>query len=184
MIASSPQPLDWFPFNIVMVISESLLTFLYCYGIVLTEVSQLEENMTLLVSQVEALHGDIEYPFEHSFTENLYYAGLAKSVLDTAKIRYASEFSVAEGKAYETLDMTFVSVEQVYTFLLFEQRYMVAEARKALTAIPKPSLFRRSRTVHVNSDAVVQQLITSYTRVIQILDVRKKTELSQAVTLS
>jgi hypothetical protein len=131
--------------------------------------------MTLLVSQVEALHGDIEYPFEHSFTENLHYTGLAKSVLDTAKIHYASEFSVADGKAYETLDMTFISVEQ---------RYMVAEARKTLAATPKPSLFHRSRTVHVNSDTVVQQLIASYTRVIQMLDVRKKTELSQAVTLS
>ena len=140
--------------------------------------------MTLLVSQVEALHGDIEYPFEHSFTENLHYTGLAKSTLDAANIQYDSEFSVANGTAFETLDMTFVSVEQAYTFLLFEQRYMVAEARKALTAPSKPSLFRRSRTVHVDSDAVVQQLIASYTRIIQMLDVHQNTELPQAVTLS
>lgn len=140
--------------------------------------------MTLLVSQVEALHGDVEYPFEHSFTENLHYTGLAKTTLEAAKIQYDSEFSVVEGKAYETLDVMFTSVEQVYTFLLFEQRYMIAETRKALTTPPKPSLFRRSRTVQVDSDAVIQQLISSYTHVIQMLDVRKTVTPSQAVTLS
>ena len=138
--------------------------------------------MTLLVSQTEALKGELKFPFVHDFQGSLHYGELAKQVLTKNEVPHVSDIYVQDGKAAETVTITFLDVEQVVAFLAFEKRYVTAELRKEeLSNLPKKRLFKR--TAKHSNGASHSRLSKSYADVISMLTSSVEKKIKETVKL-
>jgi len=130
--------------------------------------------MTLLVSQIESTKGSVTFPFVQEFVTTLYYGNILKPVLETTGTSYTSDISAVEGEAVETLVITFNSVEQVFSYLLFEQRYVIAEMLKETAAleqqkIRKPGSFKKVPVPTTPADEIIRRISRSYSNVMALV---------------
>lgn len=142
--------------------------------------------MTLLVSQVEALKGDMEFPFIHEFEDSLHYGEIVKQVLVTNNTDFTSDIYAQDGKAKEKLTITFRDEFDIIAYLTFEQRFVTAElVRGHLSNLPKKRRFRKAVAMG-EPEMNAERLNSSYSAVITLLLARAEkveAEIQETVTL-
>jgi hypothetical protein len=137
--------------------------------------------MTLLASQVESFRGNLTFPYPHTLSTDLHHASLAEEILNSTEIPYTIEYSVEDNEAVAEIDMTFNTPEQVSTYLLFEQRFIIAQLLKATAAKrhEKKKLFTRRQAV-AQDEVIIERCVNYYAHVMSLMLTR--TELHVPVT--
>lgn len=140
--------------------------------------------MTLLVSQVEALKGNMPFPFIHEFEGSLHYGELAKQSLVENETAHISDIYVQEGKAVEKVTITFCTESDIISFLSFEKRFVLAGLLHEQSAdLPKRKLFHKKRKQATPLPNYSERLGKSYTDTISLLRIHAARKIQETVTL-